>query len=250
MNILLDLISVTSFIIIILSVFQTIVGVGILVLGTPILLLLGLEMINVMIILLPLSILNSLMNISYLRYKFNKINIDSNMRSYFIFICFPGIFFGLFILKILNDYLNFNFLVALVIWLFVIATYVNKKKNLKFSKKVKKILIFLIGIIHGITNSGGSLLSMLIVNTYSKNLNFIRFQIIFFYFFLALFHYFSVMLIFNFNFLSELKFTYVLSLLIGIIIGNIISSRINISQLRNIILALAFTTSIFLVAQA
>ena len=104
----LDLISFTSLIIITLSIFQTIVGVGILVLGTPILLLMGLGMVEVMTILLPLSILNSVINIFYLKHRFNKIIIDYKMRNYFFHICFPGIFFGLFILKIFNNYMNFN----------------------------------------------------------------------------------------------------------------------------------------------
>ena len=46
MNIILDLFSFTSIAILILSIFQTIVGVGVLVLGTPILLLLGFEMLE------------------------------------------------------------------------------------------------------------------------------------------------------------------------------------------------------------
>ena len=61
----LDLFNFTPIVIIILSIFQTIIGVGILVLGTPILLLIGLEMIEVMKILLPLSILNSSLNILF-----------------------------------------------------------------------------------------------------------------------------------------------------------------------------------------
>ena len=66
----LDLISFTSILIIILSAFQTILGIGILVLGTPILLLMNFEMLEIMTVLLPLSILNSLLNIFYLRSRF------------------------------------------------------------------------------------------------------------------------------------------------------------------------------------
>ena len=64
----LDFIGFTP-LIIFLSAFQTIAGVGILVLGTPIMLLLELEIVEVMILLLPLSILNSFINIVYLKYK-------------------------------------------------------------------------------------------------------------------------------------------------------------------------------------
>lgn len=230
--------------------FQTIVGVGILVLGTPILLLLGLEMVEVMTILLPLSVVNSLANIIYFRYKFKKILIDKKMRNYFFLICFPGIFFGLYILKISSDYLNFNLLVSLVILFFLIVSLINKKKKLRISNSLKKILIFISGIIHGVTNSGGSLLSMLIVNTYNKSLNYIRYQIIFFYFFLALFHYISINFIFKLNFFSDLKISYIISLFAGIFLGNFLSNKVNTYHLKNTILLLAFLSSIFLMIQA
>ena len=79
----LEFISFTSIIIITLSIFQTIIGVGILVLGTPILLLIGYEMLEIMNILLPLSILNSLINIFYLKKRFNNISIDNKIKNYF-----------------------------------------------------------------------------------------------------------------------------------------------------------------------
>ena len=250
MSIIFDLASYTSILIIILSIFQTIVGIGILVLGTPVLLLFGFEMIEVMTILLPLSIINSITNVIYLKKKFKRVGIDFKMRNYFFLICLPGIFIGLIFLKIFNNVLNFNLLVAFVIWSFLAISFINKKKKIQISDAFKKGLIFLTGIIHGVTNSGGSLLSILIVNTHSKNVNFIRYQIIFFYFFLALFHYLSILLIFNFNFLDDLNLNYIVSLLAGIIIGNILSNRINATQLRNCIFGLAFVSSIFLITQA
>ena len=125
----LDLINFTSILIIFLSIFQTIVGVGILVLGTPILLLIGFEMIEVMMILLPLSIINSFINILYLAFRNKKIKVDKLLRNYFFLICFPGIFFGLFFLKLFNNFINFNLLVSLVIWLILFLSYLHKSKN-------------------------------------------------------------------------------------------------------------------------
>ena len=118
MSIIFDLASYTSILIIILSIFQTIVGIGILVLGTPVLLLLGLEMIEVMTILLPLSIINSVTNVIYLKKKFKRVDIDFKMRNYFFLIFLSGIFIGLLVLKKFNNVLNFNLLVAFVIWSF------------------------------------------------------------------------------------------------------------------------------------
>lgn len=55
-----------------LAILQTIVGVGVLVLGTPLLLVLNYNMIEVMNLLLPISITTSFLNYLYL--KSNKKN--------------------------------------------------------------------------------------------------------------------------------------------------------------------------------
>lgn len=244
-----DLINFTSIILLTLSVFQTITGVGILVLGTPIMLLLGLKMVEIMTLLLPLSILNSSINLFYLKYSIKKIQIDYSMKSYFFFICLPGIFLGLIVLKFFASHLNFNYLVSFSIWLFLLFSYF-KKKNFQFSKFLKKNFIFVTGVIHGLTNSGGSLLSLLIVNTYKKNLDYLRYQIIFFYFFLAIFQYFSIIFIFEYTFFINLKIDYILSLIIGVLLGNILMKSISLDIIKNLIYALAFLSSIFLVSQA
>jgi len=246
----LDLISFTSIIIIFLSIFQTIVGVGILVLGTPILLLIGFEMIEVMTILLPLSILNSLINILYLNYNYKKIKVDNSLRNYFFLICFPGIFFGLFFLKLFSEFINFNILVSLVILTVLFFSYLHKNKSNKFLDKFKKSLIFLSGFVHGITNSGGSLLSILVIKSYKKNINYIRYQIIYFYFILALFQYLSIIFIFDYNFLTTINLNYLYCLIVGIFFGNLLSKKIKKNQLRNIIFILAFLSSLFLLSQS
>ena len=246
----LDLINFTSILIIFLSIFQTIVGVGILVLGTPILLLIGFEMIEVMMILLPLSIINSFINILYLIFRNKKIKVDKLLRNYFFLICFPGIFFGLFFLKLFNNFINFNLLVSLVIWLILFLSYLHKNKNNKFLIKFKKSLIFLTGFVHGVTNSGGSLLSILIIESYKKNIDYIRFQIIYFYFILAFFQYLSIILIFDYELLSKINLNYLYCLIIGIFFGNLLSKMIKSKQLKSIIFILAFLSSLFLLSQS
>ena len=246
----LDLISFTSIIIIFLSIFQTIIGVGILVLGTPILLLIGFEMVEVMMILLPLSIINSLINILYLKYSYKKIKVDNLLSNYFFLICFPGVFFGLFFLKLFNEFINFNLLVGLVIWIVLLLSYLHKNKDNKFLDKFKKGLIFLTGFVHGITNSGGTLLSILVIETYKKKVNYIRYQIIYFYLILALFQYLSIIFIFDYNFLIKINLDYLYCLVAGIIFGNLFSKTIKKNQLRNIIFILAFLSSLFLLFQS
>jgi len=233
--------------IIILSVFQSIAGVGILVLGTPFLIIYGFDIVEVMIFLLPLSIFNSAVNLLYL-YKKKNISIDINMGKYFFFICFPSMLVGLFFLKNYINYINFNLLICIVIWFVLIFSYLNKSKN--FSERFKKLIIFIAGLLHGVTNSGGSLLSILIVRSYDQDVNFKRFQIIFFYLFLATFQFVSIVFIFKQDHLNVVQYYYLFPALIGVIFGNHLAAKINDSQLTNFIKLLAFISSIFLISKS
>lgn len=236
------------FFIIILSTFQTIVGVGILVIGTPILIFIGFDIVETMFFLLPLSIFNSIVNFIYLK-KFKKGNsVDLNMSKYFFLICLPSVFLGLFFLNKFKDHINFNLLICFVIWFVLIFSFINKERN--FSKNLKKIIIFITGLLHGVTNSGGSLLSLLIVKSYDSDANYKRLQIIFFYFFLAFFQFFSIIIIFEKEFLKILNYNYFLATFFGILIGNYLANSINENQLKNFVKLIAFISSIFLLIRS
>ena len=144
--------------------------------------------------------------------------------------------------------MNFNLLICFVIWFVLILSYLNKERN--FSENLKKIIIFVTGLLHGVTNSGGSLLSLLIVNSYDKNVNYKRLQIIFFYLFLASFQFFSIIFIFKKEFLDIINYYYILAVFIGIIIGNHLANNINDNQLKNFVKLLAFVASIFLLIKS
>ena len=233
--------------IIILSTFQTIAGVGILVLGTPILVIYGFNLVEVITFLLPLSIFNSTINLVYLYWN-KKISVDTNMGKYFFFICLPSVFIGIFFLKQFNDYINFNLLICFVIWFVLIFSYFIKEK--KFSENFKKTIILITGLLHGVTNSGGSLLSVLIIKSYDDDVNFKRFQIIFFYLFLATFQFISIIFIFKQEHVNFINYYYLFSAFIGIIIGNIFSTKINDDQLKYFIKLLAFISSILLLSKS
>ena len=131
--------SVLLFILPPLVIMQTIVGVGVLVLGTPILLLLNYNIIETISLLLPISILTSLINIAtYSKYKF--MFIDKKKYKYFFLICIPGIFFGLKILEIYQNTINFELLVSLII---IISLLFKLKSSNKFKKisNIKKIFL-------------------------------------------------------------------------------------------------------------
>ena len=71
------------FILFSLVMLQTIVGVGVLVLGTPILLILNYDIVEAISILLPISILTSLINLVYFKFinKISLFNLGSKVKK-------------------------------------------------------------------------------------------------------------------------------------------------------------------------
>ena len=72
-------------IIFILVILQSIVGVGVLVIGTPILLIFNYNLIEIMEILLPVSICTSLINLTYLKINKQKLKVESQKLSSIFF---------------------------------------------------------------------------------------------------------------------------------------------------------------------
>ncbi|MAU88838.1 MAG: hypothetical protein CMC40_02890, partial [Flavobacteriaceae bacterium] len=63
-----------TLVILFLAVLQSIVGVGILVIGTPFLLILNYDIISILSLLLPISIITSLLNLIF--FKLNKKKLE------------------------------------------------------------------------------------------------------------------------------------------------------------------------------
>ena len=185
--------------------------------GTPLLLILQHGIIDTISILLPISILTSLINIIFFKTinKKNKIKLDKNINNFFFTLCLPAVFLGIFILKIFHELINFQILVSLIILSTLIVKIYYQNKVLNFSNLKKKIILFFIGLIHGITNSGGTILSLFVLSL-NKNLkNQTRYSLTFFYFFLALFQYF----IFIIAFPKILSFDLMIYLILIICLG-------------------------------
>ncbi len=218
----------------VLIIFQSIAGVGVLVIGTPVLLILGFEFLDVISILLPISILTSLINLFFIRFSKIKqsFNIDNDYNRLFYFICLPSIFIGIIILKYFGENFNFNYIVSFVILISVLLS--RLKKFVKKINRNSKITVLLVtGIIHGISNSGGSLLSLFISSNLNKDLS--RYNITYFYFFLAFFQY-IVFLFFFEKFFLEFNFIILFTVLVfGIIVGNYMSKFFGDKTFRNLI---------------
>ncbi len=237
---------INFFLVIILVMIQSVAGVGVLVLGTPTLLLLDISLIETMNYLLPISIITSLVNLIIMKLKINSLSYDKSRFILFFIICIPFVFVGLIILKLVNDLIKIDYLVAIII----ILTLIFKKKISLISKnlslKANKIILMIIGIIHGLTNSGGTLLSILLINiNTSKKRS--RSEITLFYFFLALIQFVLFYFIFG---ITQNIYKYhliILYIFIGIILGNIFLKFTSDILFRKLIFFLAFISSISLI---
>ena len=144
-------------IIIILSIFQSVLGVGLLLYGTPLFLILGNDFFYTLNILLPVS-----MTISFLQIRNRKVSFKIDFLQSFNFSTLPVLIFTLIILIINYKNININLMVSLVIIFFSIINILFKQKINFFFKQnfIQKIIFMLIGLIHGLTNLGGSLLAL------------------------------------------------------------------------------------------
>ena len=135
---------------------QSIFGVGLLLFGTPSLLLLGYDFANTLNILIPVSI-----TISAVQFFKSKVKDRIFIKNYNIF-CIPFLIIFLFIALKFNYLFDFRFLVALLL-IFSSVLILNKKKFSSFKQmifKIKNLILIVIGLIHGLTNMGGSFLAI------------------------------------------------------------------------------------------
>ena len=224
---------------------QSIVGVGILVIGTPFLLIYKMNILDIYLFLLPISILTSAVNVFILFIKNTYLDIDLKQQSNkFFFICLPSVFVGLLLLREYKLLINFKYLVSFVIFftLFFMAFF----KSGLF--KLKNYHLVLVGIVHGLTNSGGTLLSLFFSQGNKKNN--IRLSISFFYLLLALSQYLIIFFLFNIkiSYLLEYKLILILILFVtGVFLGNVTVKYINLDKLKLTINSLALLTCAVLI---
>tara|TARA_B100000927_G_scaffold59287_1_gene46030 strand:+ start:737 stop:1444 length:708 start_codon:yes stop_codon:yes gene_type:complete len=147
-------------IIIVLSVFQSIFGVGLLIIGTPIFLQLGYDFYSVLNIILPFSII-----VSFLQFITDK-SEDSIFKRDFFIISVPSLMTSLVILKYFYGDLDIEKVVAFVMIIFSIVNILVLRQYLKLktNRLLIKLSLVVLGLLHGLTNLGGSLLTLISSN--------------------------------------------------------------------------------------
>jgi uncharacterized membrane protein YfcA len=146
------------------AVIQSIFGVGVLLFGTPILLLLGYDFINALSVLLPISIaINSLQIIKH--YQFIDVSFYKNVLIYSIPLVVLFLFF------VSTAKINIGLLVGGFLILVALKSYFPViEQTLEKALKYERSYLAAMGLVHGLTNLGGSLLTAVVHGkSYEKN---------------------------------------------------------------------------------
>ena len=220
---------------------QSTIGVGVLVLGTPFLLILNYDMLQIFLILLPISILTSFINLTLIKIKNKKIKfIKKKEIIKFFSICIPSILIGMIILKYFQNIINFKFLVSIVIIFSTLL--VSLKKKIKFKINFfRTSILSTIGIVHGVTNSGGTLMSLALTSNSERD--FARYSITYFYLALAFFQYLITIIIFNNSYFFSIDLKMLFLIVIGVCFGNILNLFLNDNIYKLIVSLLALISS-------
>ena len=166
-----------------LSFVQSVLGIGLLVLGTPTLMFLGNSFFETMSIIIPSSIV-----ISFLQVIDEKNDIKK-FKSDFLTFCLPAVFLGLIFIKFNDELINFKLLVGIMLLLSgLLRIKKNKKKTYEIISHNKKKFQIFMGLVHGITNMGGGFLA-LFSSTLFKDKKIIRSSIAYGYLLMGLLQY-------------------------------------------------------------
>jgi uncharacterized protein len=151
-------------VIIIFSIIQSFFGVGLLVFGTPSLLLLGYSFDVALTYLLPSSIIISLIQV--LHSKASLTLLQKKLLLYSV----PGIIIGL--VFVISGFISINIGIIVGVMLIISVLFRNVKGLFSFLKRIfnskLNIYVFAIGLIHGISNMGGGFLTILATTIYDK----------------------------------------------------------------------------------
>lgn len=135
---------------------QSIFGAGVLLFGTPILLLLGYEFVDVLIVLLPISIAINLLQIAK-----HHAHIDFTFYRNVLFLTLPPI--ALFLFLVTHTRINIGVLIGSFLLLIALKEYSpTVTRAIDALMKYEKAYFATMGVVHGLSNLGGSLLTALV----------------------------------------------------------------------------------------
>ena len=146
------------------SVVQSIFGVGVLLFGTPLLLLFGYDFVDALGVLLPISItISTLQLIRHYQY------VDAGFYKNVLMYSIP--FVVVFLLLVTAVKINISLLIGVVLIFVAVKNFSTViERTLQSVVKYEKAYLMMTGLIHGMSNLGGSLLTVMIYSKqYRKN---------------------------------------------------------------------------------
>ena len=208
-------------IIAVFSVVQSIFGVGLLLFGTPTLLLLGYSYSETLWLLLPCSVTISLIQVVN-DYKL----IEAKKRA--VYLVIPTLVLGLALVVTYENGINLTRIVGVLLLLIGVIRFSSKLQVLLSSMVKKHIQMYyiIIGVVHGVSNMGGGPLSILMSTIYSKK-EIIRANVAFIYLILAIFQLVVLSIISNASLRSEVMWLIPISLASYIFTSKFIPLKIN-----------------------
>jgi hypothetical protein len=208
-------------IIAVFSVVQSIFGVGLLLFGTPTLLLLGYSYSETLWLLLPCSVTISLIQVVN-DYKL----IEAKKRA--VYLVIPTLVLSLALVVTYENGINITRIVGVLLLLIGVIRFSSKLQALLSSTVKKHIQIYyiIIGVVHGVSNMGGGPLSVLMSTIYSKK-EIIRANVAFIYLILAMFQLVVLSIMSNTSLRSEVMLLIPISLASYIFTSKFISSEVN-----------------------
>ena len=150
--------------VIITAAIQSVFGVGVLLFGTPILLLLGYDFITTLTVLLPISV-----SINLIQIAMHRAHVDWALFRKILLYTIPFVVLGL--VAVTEIKINVGYLVGPFLVLVALKD-VSARVGAMVSAMMRYQRTYLVamGIVHGLTNLGGSLLTALVhARGYGKN---------------------------------------------------------------------------------
>jgi hypothetical protein len=147
------------------AVAQSLVGVGVLVLGTPLLLLLQVPFPEILLDLLPCSIAINLIQVLTSRREEGR-----EFRRDFLVFCLPAVALGLLLVLQLSVRVNIRPFVALVLLATAALRLLGHRSAAwqGFLRRGVRPLLVLMGLVHGLTNLGGGLLTAVVGSRFER----------------------------------------------------------------------------------
>jgi len=229
----------------IVSFIQSIFGVGVLLLGTPLLMLQGYNFIQSVIVLLPISLLINLFQIF-------KDHSTIDLDFYKKILVYTTPFIVIFLIFINKAKINISILIGVILLLVAAKDFsIKANKMVNLLVRYEKSYLIIMGIVHGLTNLGGSLLTVIVhAKDYEKRM--IRATIATSYATFATFQ-LVTLLVFGFDFDVKLSMI-VLSLTVGLTVfittEKMIFAHINAEAYRKLFSGFIFLSGLLLIVKS